>query len=412
MNLCKNRHSFLALRRFFSALAIACLILFLSTPSIWGDIPISGEALPGLEGFDKVMLWLIDKYSIPGASLAVAFNGKLILARGYGYAKKSLTEKIPMQPQSRFRFASLSKPLTAAAIMLLAEEGKLSLDDSIISLLHELGPQKISDPRINQITVRHLLEHRGGFDRRISGDPMLLDQPPCPGNIKSFLARKLDFTPGEKFVYSNIGYCILGRIIEKATRKSYEDFLNERLLKPIGAHSIELGSSRICKPSEVNYYDLPPPFLQGQRPHSASPYGGFNLEAMDAHGGWIGSTIDYLRFLTAIDGQRPPALLQPNTFKMMLAMPDDPTLRDKPSYYAKGFNVRKLAGGGINLWHLGNLPGTEAIAVRTASGYGWVSLFNASTDDHENLEREIDQRLWEGARSVKGLPVGDLFNKY
>ncbi|MDI7261747.1 MAG: serine hydrolase domain-containing protein [Thermodesulfobacteriota bacterium] len=409
MNLCKNRHSFLALRRFSSTLVIACLILFLSVPSIWSDTPISGEALPGLEGFDKVMLRLIDKYDIPGASLAVAFNGKLILARGYGYAKKSLTGKIPVQPQSRFRFASLSKPLTAAAIMLLAEEGKFSLDDQIISLLQELGPQKIRDTRISQITVRNLLEHRGGFDSNISGDPMFLNQPPCPGNLKSFLAQKLDFTPGEKYVYSNIGYCILGRVIEKVTSKSYENFVKERVLEPVGAHSIELGASTKSKPNEVNYYELLPPFYQGK---STSPYGGFGLEAMDAHGGWIGSSIDYLRFLTAIDGQRMPTLLKPNTFAEMLAMPDDPTLKDKPTYYAKGFLVRKLPDGGRNFWHDGSLPGTSAIAVRTALGYGWVALFNGRTDDWKKLNLEIDRAIWEGVRSVKELPVNDLFNKY
>jgi hypothetical protein len=133
---------------------------------------------------------------------------------------------------------------------------------------------------------------------------------------------------------------------------------------------------------------------------------------MDANGGWIGSAIDYLRSLTAIDGQRPPLLLQSNTFRMMLAMPDDPPLKDKPSYYAKGFNVRKLASRGINFWHAGSLPGTSAFAVRTASGYGCVALFNGRTDDHVNLNLEIDRKIMEGFPSVKKLPVGDLFNKY
>jgi len=404
-----HKCDFLRNKQFFSAMFFVSLSLFFYIPNIWGAPPISGEALPGLGGFDEVMLSLIDKYDIPGASLAVSFNGKLILARGYGYAKKSLIKKIPVQPQSRFRFASLSKPLTAVAIMLLFEDGKLSLDDPIVSLLQELAPQKISDSRINQITVRHLLEHRGGFDRSIRGDPMFLNQPPCPGNIKSFLARKLDFNPGQKYVYSNIGYCILGRIIENITKKSYEDFLNERVLRPLGAHTIELGASFKCKPNEVSYYNLPHPFYQGQR---MSPYGGFNLEAMDAHGGWIGSAIDYLRFLTAIDGQCPPPLLQSNTFGIMIARPDDPALKNRPTYYAKGFIVRKLYRGGINFWHTGSLPGTSAIAVRTASGYGWVALFNGRTDDWKKLNLEIDRKIWEGARSVKEPPGGDLFNKY
>jgi N-acyl-D-amino-acid deacylase len=342
-------------------------------------------------------------------SLAVSFNGKLILARGYGYAKKSLAGNIPVQPQSRFRLCSMSKPLTATAVMLLIEEGKLSLDDQITSLLQDLGPQKIRDPRVNQITVRNLLEHRGGFDYYKSSDPMFLNKPPCPGDLQSFLAQRLDFTPGEKFVYSNIGYCILGRIIEKVTQKCYEDFVKARVLEPVGVRGIELGSSHKTKANEVTYYDTEP-FSQRRR---KSEYGEFNLEANDADGGWIGSSVDYLRFLTSIDGQRMPALLQPDTFKQMLAMPNDPALKHKPLYYAKGFWVRKLSGGSINFWHNGALPpGSSTRAARLTSGYGYVVLFNSGPDNFQKVLSEIDRALGEGMRSVKEPPGGDLFNKY
>lgn len=404
----QQKHRFLYLKHFSSVLISVSLIIFLSGINVWSDVPISGEALPGLEGFDKVMVKLIDKYDFPGASLAVAFKGKLVLARGYGYSKKSLVKKTPVNPNDRFRFASLSKPITATAVMLLVEEGKLSLDDHIIQLLQELGPQKLSDSRVNQITVRHLLEHRGGFDRDVSGDPMFLPQPPCPGNIKSFLGGKLDFTPGEKYAYSNIGYCILGRLVERMTNKSYENFIKERVLEPVGAKSIEVGASLKTKPDEVTYYT--PSHISQEK--EASPYGGFNLEAMDSHGGLIGCASDYIRFLTSIDGQRKPALLQPNTFKEMLVVPNDPTLKEKAVYYAKGFWVRKLAGGGVNFWHFGSLSGTLTIAVRTWSGYSWVALFNTRPDDHGKVQLDVDRSLWEGIRPVKEIPSGDLFDKY
>lgn len=71
-----------------------------------------------------------------------------------------------------------------------------------------------------------------------------------------------------------------------------------------------------------------------------------------------------------------------------------------------------LLAGGINFWHTGSLPGTSTIAVRTASGYGWVALFNGRTDDFGKLSLEIDRKIWEGARSVKKIPEGDLFNKF
>ncbi len=388
----------IVLGRLFPALIVVALILA-STPIVWAATPpVTGEALPGLESLDEAMIRLIEKFNIPGASLAVAFKGRLILARGYGYAFKSSKETRPVQPQNRFRFGSLSKPLTATAIMLLVEDGKLALDDRVVTLLREDAPKKTRDARVNQITVRHLLEHRGGLASKAYKDPMFAPQPPCPTDLPRYLDRWLDHTPGEKFEYSNIGYCILGCVIEKVTGQTYASFVTQRVLTPIGATSIELGASLISKPDEVTYYGL------GER---TSPYGGFNLEAMAANAGWIGSSVDYLRFLTAIDGQRSPALLKPSTFAEMLAKPDDPELKDKSAYYGNGFNVRDLKGGRRNFWHNGSLVGTSTIAVRAATGYAWVAFFNGRFNP-----TEIHGTIWEAIRGIKKPPIGDLFDKY
>jgi hypothetical protein len=103
----QQKHCFLCPEQFSSVLISVSVIIFLSGINVWGDVPISGEALPGLEGFDKVMIKLIDRHDFPGASLAVAFKGKLVVARGYGYSKKSLVKRTPVNPNDRFRFASL-----------------------------------------------------------------------------------------------------------------------------------------------------------------------------------------------------------------------------------------------------------------------------------------------------------------
>ena len=141
---------------------IAVFSIFSFWSSGWAAAPINGEALPGLESFDKVMIKFMERHSIPGGSLAVSFKGRLILAKGFGYADFSVFKKIPAYPKNRFRFASLSKPLTATAIMSLVEEGKLSLDSRVVPLLQGDLPQKIRDKRMEQITLQHLLEHRGG----------------------------------------------------------------------------------------------------------------------------------------------------------------------------------------------------------------------------------------------------------
>lgn len=123
--------------------------------------------------------------------------------------------------------------------------------------------------------------------------------------------------------------------------KPYEVFIKERILQPIGANSLEIGESKKNKPGEVSYF-------HSSSEEKQTPYGSFDMKALDSCGGWIGSPVDYLKFLTSLDGQRAPALLKPETVRVMFTMPDDPALRDKPTYYAKGFNVRKLTSGGIN----------------------------------------------------------------
>lgn len=394
---------------FFLGLAIAATVIFSIASEGLGISDITGENLSGNGSFDTVMRGFLDAYGIPGASLAVSYEGRLILARGYGFSTKSVLGKsTPVEPGFRFRIASLSKPITACAIMQLVEEGKISLDSKAASLLGDSFPSNPKDSRLSQITVRHLLEHRGGFDRELSGDPMFLSRPPGPESLKFFLNVRLDFTPGERFAYSNFGYCILGRIIERISQQSYEFFIKEHILGPTGARSFEIGSSIQPKPDEVIYYDISnsPPRKQ------ASPYGSFRLEAMDSHGGWIGTAVDYVRFLNALDGRRKPALLKADTYASMLSMPEDPTLKDKPTYYAKGFWVRKLSDGGVNVWHTGYFTGTMAFAAKLASGYTIVALFNGLPDDNHKALSEVDKALGTASRSLGKPPSGDLFPKY
>jgi len=389
--------------------ALKFLIVLLAVFCLWSSslaaAPMNGEALPGLESFDRAIIKFIEKHHIPGGSLAVSFQGKLILAKGYGYADFSVLKKVPANSRNRFRLASLSKPLTATAIMSLIEDGKLSLDSKILPLLQGNPPQKIRDKRLGQITIQNLLEHRGGYNRDIRSDPMFSEKPPCPGDLASFFSENLDFAPGEKFSYSNLGYCLLGRVIEKVSGKPYEAFLKEHVLRPAGANSLEIGDSKETKPDEVCYF-------QDSSGGKQSPYGGFDMRALDSCGGWIGSSVDYLKFLTSLDGQRAPALLKPETMKVMLAMPEDPTVWNRDTYYAKGFNVRKLNEGGVNFWHTGSLSGTLTLAVRGSSGYGWVVLFNRRPPDWRKLQFEMERELWQASKEIKGILHGDLFSKF
>jgi N-acyl-D-amino-acid deacylase len=205
----------------------------------------TGTPVPSLTPYDAFVLGLLDKYNIPGASLAITQNGRLIFARGYGFADAQRTQ--PVQPDSLFRLASLSKAITAVAVIKLVEQGKIHLDAPAFALLPDLHPPAglTQDPRLAIITVQNLLNHSGGWDRdRVGGyDPMFISprvvsalgvQAPASTEniIRYMLGQPLDFTPGTKSVYSNFGYAVLGRIIERVTGTNYEQWVRANVLAP------------------------------------------------------------------------------------------------------------------------------------------------------------------------------------
>jgi N-acyl-D-amino-acid deacylase len=210
------------------------------------------------------------KYGIPGGAVAVMRDGRLIYARGFGYA--DVENKTPVQPDALFRIASVSKTLTSAAIMKLVEEGKLELDDRVAPLIAQLTPTPGAtvDPRWDEITIRHLLNHTGGWDRtKPNGGFDPIDRPaiaaaavnaPAPASSETLIrymkGMPLDFNPGEKFAYSNFGYIVLGRVIERVSGMPYKEYVRARVLEPVGANRTQQGKSRMTDAlaDEVKYY--------------------------------------------------------------------------------------------------------------------------------------------------------------
>ncbi|HEY7538722.1 MAG TPA: serine hydrolase domain-containing protein [Methylomirabilota bacterium] len=394
----------------------------------------TGSALPGLGAYDELMTALIKKWDVPGAGLAVAYHGKLLLARGYGLASKE--RFVAVAPTSLFRLASLSKTVTAVTVLRLVQDGRLKLDTRVLPLLGDIGPRadRITDVRVRDITVRHLLQHSGGFDRERSGDAVFLPgaadaaqrqngplPPDCPTIMRDALERTLDFTPGERFAYSNVGYCILGRVIEKVTGVTYETYVREHVLGPVGATRMRIGRTLQPAEGEVRYYDY-----RGAKEVKAmpglglkfapQPYGAFAVETMDSYGGWIGAPIDYLRFVLAIDGRRGPALLNAETLAEMNApsgLHEKTTAEDGNAdgvSYGLGIRIRRVRNG-ANLFHTGSIPGTSTLAVRSADGFAWVVAFNSRPQDRNGFRGEVDRGLWIAKGRVKRWPAGDLFDR-
>lgn len=370
------------------------------------------------QSFQSVIPALMSKWNIPGGSVALARNGSIVLAKGYGQADKS--GPTPVAASSLFRLASLSKPVTAAAALKLAEAGSLDLEARVFDILNDIVPPPGAsvDPRLAQVTVRDLLRHSGGWDRGVSFDPMFRSReiaaalgvaPPADAAaiIRYMMGQPLDHDPATRYAYSNFGYCLLGRIIEKITGQAYDAYVKSAVLVPAGADGMVLGRSLAADraPGEVVYYDYDGAPLAASvfdvGPASVPwPYGGFALEPMDAHGGWLASATDLLEFLLAVDGRAAPAdVLQPATTALMVERPPLAEYQGAASYYALGWQVRPT-GADANWWHTGSLPGTATIMVRAANNLAWVALFNSRPAAADTFFNELDSELW---RAVNGV---------
>ena len=199
------------------------------------------------------MLDFVREQQVVGAALAVTKDRRLVYARGFGLSDRERDQ--PVEPNALFRIASISKPLTGAAIVQLVQRKRLTLDAKICDVL---GISSTKDDRWQQVTIRQLLHHTGGWDRDKSFDPMFrsvkiakefkVSPPAMQETIIRYMAKQpLDFDPGTKFVYSNFGYCLLGRVIEKLARMPYDTYVRREVLQPLGIMRMKLGATLLAQ---------------------------------------------------------------------------------------------------------------------------------------------------------------------
>ncbi len=391
------------------------------------DITATGDAVPGMESLDRFMVDFITRWDGVGGSLAVAKNGRLVFARGYGLADIEAGQ--PVQPDSLFRIGSVSKVVTAAGILRLVEDGKLDLDAPAFALLRRIqpAPGQSVDPRLARITVRHLLNHTAGWDAAVSGDPTLdgfghtiarslgvADPPDADATVRYMLGQPLDFEPGSRHVYSNVGYVVLGRIVEEISGREYEAFVKESVLLSMGITRMRQGRTRLSEraPGEVRYYDPPGTALvrsvfpedRGLVPHA---YGGLYLEANDSCGAWLATPADLVRFASSLDGRRAPAFLNPRTIDIMTARP--PAAFPAGSLWWQGLGWVILNRPGSLDWnHNGSVASDMTSLNRHADGLSWAASFNRhGLPDGEfltDLQGGIDQALAQ----ITAWPEADL----
>jgi len=323
-----------------------------------GPKPFSTKLVPSM-GFatsdmsaaiDSTVANFMNLYGIPGGAVALTYKGKLVFAKSYGYV--DVGNSVFTTPDSRMRIASVTKPITSMGIMKLVHDGVLKLDDhpfpfsevgQIIAGTPDNyyygGPSNAQNPvynkELSKITVSDLLHHAGGWDRDagpdltgytvLQGLATFLSEkkgtPSGPPDCTTLMAfaesQPLQFTPGMKNDYSNVGFCALGEVIRETSGMPYLDYVTVNVLTPIGMHDTTLGSTPRSKAldRESVYYDSTDPSQASLFPPYSvvtAPYSGIGaLEALQGAGGMVSTAIDLALMGGAIAEGTPKNLLGP-----------------------------------------------------------------------------------------------------
>jgi D-alanyl-D-alanine carboxypeptidase len=297
----------------------------------------AGAQAAQTQALDAYVETTLATHKLPGASIAVVKDGQLVVAKGYGLSNVEASTKAT--ENTVYQLASVTKQFTAAATLMLVEDGKLSLDAKVTELLPGL-PAAWSP-----VTIRHLLSHTSGIKsytdvfgaRQTPGDTVFTSA----GIVALVADAPLQFTPGERFAYSNTGYYLLGLVIEKVSGKKYGDFLAERIFTPLGMTSTGLDDYGDARPLRAKGYNAgdgePKP---APHTHPSQPF---------AAGALVSTVVDMAKWDAALNARK---LLKPASYD---AMWTPFTFNDgKKSSYGFGWQLepyrtrpRQAHGGGI-----------------------------------------------------------------
>lgn len=332
-----------------------------------------------IPGVDNAISAFLAKYDVPGAALAVSVDEKMVYTKGYGLSNRDT--QTATKPDDRFRVASLSKPFTSTAIMKLIDEGKLALTDKVFGPNGVLGDDfgtAVLSPNELEITVDHLLIHGSGGWGTQSGDP--IDREPQL-NADQFIEYilnnwNLPNAPGTNFEYSNTGYWLLARIIEKVSGQPYEAYLQD-MVAAAGITSLKTTTFREDNraANEVEYYGTPQDM---QWIYTIA-------SRRDGDGGVVINAPDMLRFLCAVDGRSKRADLVTAASQQLMAKPSE---------------ISGL-GRGLGTWEAqdllfftGSLPGTRTWFYMNKNGVSAVVLLNYRRTDIAEFDNDLNTLVY------------------
>ncbi len=242
----------------------------------------------------------VSNREVSGVVALVATRDKVVHLEATGWA--DIAAKVPMRTNSIFWLASMTKPITATAIMMLQDEGKLSVDDPVSKYLPELADLKTADGKPAKITLRHLMTHTSGMSEATAEQYKTAHS--LADVIPFYVGKPLQFEPGSKWQYCQSGIISLGRIVEIVSGQSYPDFLQKRLFGPLGMKdtTFYLNSEQLLRLAKTyrvtnaTLQEVPISFLNGRKPTDLDRYPAPN-------GGLFSTASDYARFCRMILNQ-------------------------------------------------------------------------------------------------------------
>lgn len=318
---------------------------------------------------DAVVQRAIDAKAMPAAGIAVVRDGKVFLVKGYGAA--DIDAKTVVGENTTFQIASVTKQFTAAAVMLLVEKGKLSLDDALGKYVSDV-PAKWSG-----ITIRQLLNQVSGIPNYTAGGKLIKDKTYTQSEILALVKDiPVRFEPGAKWEYSNTNYFLLGMIIEKVSGKAYPEFMSERIFKPLGMTSTTINTSGLVIKNAASGYALTSG--KWEKVKLDDPSQPFSAGAI------VSTPTDMAKWATAVsDGK----LLKKTSWDEVWA---PGKLTDgKPSNYGFGWQLGKF-GETDYVGHSGGISGFSSFIVRfPADKLSIVVLANRAGQAPQELAFEV-----------------------
>lgn len=367
---------------------------------------------PKLEELDDIVKNAMQQYAVPGASLSVAYNGRLIYAKGFGAANLQTGEQ--STERTLFNLASCTKAISAFGVLRLVETGKLGLDEPLIDAIGRprLLAGMSADPRVANITVRQLLHHSAGWNDdsgfQTAGREIRRLAPqgvPYAEAVKVLLATPLDYTPGTQATYANGQWNLIKYVIECAAKQPYVDFMTSQLAT-IGITDMTGETDRILRGQAGRYVGNPP---------HATKAGQRVVPLMPSFGNWMASSVDMVKFLTAIDGSRMDGISRQSFNELVAPLPPPMQNRPNGSHFGLGLDAVRVSQGGVFFSKNGGKPGVHAQIEHLPNGADFCLFMNggASSDGSKaNPMKPALKQIESVLTNISNWPEGDLFPNY